>query len=182
MILPLQLLNHPFYQAWTHGTVTRDQLARYARSYAEFIAAMPAYWARIGQDFSVDTSAIVAEETHHIALWEDWSAQLPQPADYPRMTEVLDTFASFNASELLGAVHAFEIQQPAVAHTKKAGLLVHYGFAATDMVYFDEHLHEQAHIDFGANLAATKASAVELKHGFNRGAEVVYHSLDLFVN
>jgi len=181
MILPRQLLDHPFYQAWTHGTVTRDQLARYSRSYAEFIAAMPSYWARIGQDFGVDTSALVAEETQHIALWEKWSAELPEAKDFPRMTEVLDTFASFNASELLGAVHAFEIQQPGVARTKKDGLLAHYGFAEADTVYFDEHLNEQAHIDFGANLAATKANPVELQNGFKRGAEVVYRSLDLFL-
>src|ERR1700679_925003 len=103
MILPYSLLNHPFYQAWSHGTVTRSQLARYARSYAEFIAAMPAYWTRIGQEFGVDTTAIAAEETQHMALWEKWSAQLPQTADYPRMTEALDAFAAFNASELLGA-------------------------------------------------------------------------------
>jgi pyrroloquinoline-quinone synthase len=182
MILSYSLLNHPFYQAWSHGTVTRGQLARYARSYAEFIAEMPAYWARIGQDFGVDTSAIVAEETQHIALWEKWSAQLPKTADYPRMTEVLDAFANFNASELLGAVQAFEIQQPGVARTKKDGLLAHYGFAETDTVYFDEHLNEQAHIDFGAGLAADKANLVELQKGFNRGAEVVYRSLDLFGN
>jgi pyrroloquinoline-quinone synthase len=180
MILQHSLLNHPFYQAWSHGTVTRGQLARYARSYAEFIAAMPAYWTRIGQEFAVDTSAIVAEETQHVALWERWSAQLPQPADFPRMTEVLETFAACNASELLGAVHAFEIQQPGVARTKKDGLLAHYGFAEADTVYFDEHLNEQAHIDFGANLATTKADPVALQNGFNRGAKVVYHSLDLF--
>ncbi len=178
----LQLLDHPFYQAWSHGTVTREQLARYARSYAEFIAEMPAYWSRIGRSFGADTAKIVAEETVHIELWEKWPAELPVPATYPRMTAVLEAFAAFTPSELLGAVQAFEVQQPGVARTKKDGLVAHYGVAEADTRYFDEHLNEQAHIDFGRRLAEAKAEPAEFQRGFQRGAELVYHALDPFLD
>jgi pyrroloquinoline-quinone synthase len=180
MNLPYQLLDHPFYQAWSAGAITRVQLARYARSYAGFIAQMPVYWARIGADFQVDTSKIVAEEAAHAALWDVWSAQLIEPAACPPMTEVLDAFAAFTPSALLGAVQSFEVQQPAVARTKKDGLLAHYGFTETDLAYFDAHLYEQEHIDFGRRLAAAKATPAQYDHGFNHGAKVVYRSLDLF--
>ncbi len=181
MNLNHKLLDHPFYQAWSHGTVSREQLARYARSYGEFIALMPEYWTRIGQGFKADTARIVAEEAIHAVLWEKWAVLLPEPIAYPRMTEVIEAFADFNASELLGAVQAFETQQPEVARTKKTGLLSHYGFTEEDTAYFDEHLNEQAHIDFGLRLATSKANPGEFQSGCNRGAELVYHSLDLFM-
>jgi len=181
MNLDFKLLNHPFYQAWSHGAVSREQLARYAHSYGEFIALMPDYWTRIGQGFKADTSKIVAEETVHALLWEKWTALLAEPSSYPRMTEVLEAFTGLTTSELLGAVQSFEIQQPDVARTKKAGLMAHYGFVATDTVYFDEHLREQEHIDFGQRLAAAKANPIEFQSGFNRSAELVYRSLDMFI-
>jgi pyrroloquinoline quinone (PQQ) biosynthesis protein C len=162
------------------GEVSRERLARYAFAYVDFIAQMPVYWSRIGVAFVADTRKIVAEETAHIQLWKGWMKRLPEPADYPRMTELLDTYAGFSSDELLGAVQAFEIQQPAVAETKKTGLLQHYGFTEEDTVYFDEHLHEHEHIEFGTQLSETKADQAGFRRGFNRGAKVVYHSLDLF--
>ncbi len=180
MELKHKLLEHPFYQSWSCGHISRDQLARYAGSYAEFIGEMPAYWGKIADGLGADARTVVAEETAHIALWEKWSARLPAAHDAPRMSELLDGLAGMTPSALLGAVHAFEIQQPGVAHTKKDGLIKHYGFSAEDTVYFDEHLNEQAHIEFGEKLARTKANAAEFKAGFEKGAELVYRSLDLF--
>ncbi len=181
MNLTHKLLDHPFYQAWSHGKVTQDQLARYARGYAEFIGLMPAYWARIGQGLNVDTSKLVAEETAHAVLWEKWAAKLPEPSTHPRMTAVIEALDKLSPSELLGAVQAFEVQQPEVARTKKDGLLAHYGFAEKDTVYFDEHLKEEAHIEFGSRVAAAKAKPQEYQHGFELGAKWIYHSLDSFV-
>ena len=181
MQLNYKLLDHPFYQAWSCGTITLDQLSRYAKSYAEFIAQMPVYWQRIADGLGADATTVVEEESAHIGLWDKWSARLPESAGFPRMTEVLDSFAGMTPSELLGAVHAFEIQQPGVARTKMDGLEKHYGFTADETTYFAEHLAEQEHIDFGTQLAATKANAEEFQRGFDAGAEKVYRSLDLFL-
>lgn len=180
MNLKYQLLDHPFYQAWSHGTITVDQLARYSRSYAEFIAQMPVYWNQIAKAFGVDASKVVAEEIRHSELWGKWAARLPAPSNHPHMTEVMNAFEAFTPSELLGAVHAFEIQQPGVARTKKDGLLAHYGFIEAETVYFDEHLNEQEHIAFGEQLACAKADPAQFQRGFDHGAELVYRSLDMF--
>lgn len=38
----LQLLNHPFYQAWMKGTLTRESLLDYAGQYSHHVTAFPA--------------------------------------------------------------------------------------------------------------------------------------------
>ena len=37
------LLKHPFYQAWTMGTLTREDLAHYAQQYYQQEARFPRY-------------------------------------------------------------------------------------------------------------------------------------------
>ena len=39
----LSLLKHPFYQAWTAGTLTADRLRNYAVQYYRHVAAFPRY-------------------------------------------------------------------------------------------------------------------------------------------
>jgi len=180
MQLTPRLLDHPFYQSWQHGTVTVEQLSRYAESYAELIAAMPACWERIGRELGADTSAVAADEYHHIALWQWWARRLPRPANAPRLAAALELCRDSSAAELLGAIHAFEVQQPEVARTKRDGLLAHYGFDAADLAYFDAHMDEAEHIAFGRALAATQDQAA-IGRGFARGADVFYHALDAFV-
>ncbi len=40
---PYDLLKHPFYQAWTAGELTRDDLAAYASEYWHHVSAFPTY-------------------------------------------------------------------------------------------------------------------------------------------
>src|SRR3989442_6291601 len=37
------LLNHPFYQAWTRGELSKEALQDYARQYYHHVAAFPTY-------------------------------------------------------------------------------------------------------------------------------------------
>jgi pyrroloquinoline quinone (PQQ) biosynthesis protein C len=126
--------------------------------------------------------AVIVDEHSHIGLWEEFESKLPHTFNYPVMNDVLDAFASMSPSELLGAIHAFEIQQPEVAKTKRAGLLEHYGFNSEEVKYFDEHLLEEEHIKFGSYLKNNAANIEEFNSGFDKGAELIYHSLDLFLN
>ncbi len=184
MELNKRLLEHPFYQSWSKGTVTMDQLAKYSKSYADFIELMPSYWERITTGLNANTEdslKIINEEKSHIELWSQWSDLLPATDTYPKMTELLNAFELMSPSELLGAVHAFEIQQPEVAVTKKEGLLKYYGYNESDLNYFDEHVNEQDHIDFGDKLKPM-ANQQEFINGFNVGQELIYSGLDLFVD
>jgi len=185
MELKYRLLDHPFYQAWTAGEVTKDQLSKYHKSYAEFIELMPQYWDKINKAFNQDTDLakeVVADEKSHIPLWANWSNKLPATEGHPRMTEVIEGMNNMTPSELLGAVQAFETQQPEVAETKKAGLLEFYGFDEGDTKYFDEHMEEEEHINYGTMLKEKYANQEEYKAGFDKGSELFYNGLNLFVN
>ncbi|MCX6147296.1 MAG: hypothetical protein NTW25_08620 [Candidatus Kapabacteria bacterium] len=185
MELKYKLLDHPFYQAWTMGEVTFEQLSKYHRSYNEFIELMPVYWDRINKGFNLtdsDSKRIVEDETRHIGQWQIWLDKLPQTESFPKMEEILSTFANMTPSELLGAVQAFEMQQPEVAFTKKEGLLKHYGYNDVELVYFDEHMEEAAHINYGLSIKDKYANAEEFQRGFDKASEVLYNGLDLFLN
>src|SRR5208282_836309 len=47
MIAERSLLKHPFYQAWTAGTLTRERLQNYAVEYYPHVAAFPRYLSAI---------------------------------------------------------------------------------------------------------------------------------------
>ncbi|GAB5465523.1 MAG: TenA family transcriptional regulator [Candidatus Kapaibacteriales bacterium] len=185
MELKKRLLEHPFYQAWTKGEITKEQLSIYHSSYREFIGKVPEYWNKaingLGDD-SAYGKKVVAEETEHIDLWEGWVSRLPQNESFPRMTEIMESLDTMTPSELLGAIHAFEVQQPEVAVTKKEGLMCHYGYNEEELKYFDDHQEEEGHIRFGAMLAEKSANKEEFKAGFERGSELFYKGLDLFLN
>jgi len=185
MELKYRLLDHPFYQAWSCGEITKEQLGRYHKSYAEFIELMPSLWAKAVKGLNADTQdaqAIIDDEESHIPLWDEWSEGLPKTESFPRMEIVINAFENMTVSELLGAIHAFEIQQPDVARTKKQGLIEHYGFDASVLRYFDEHMNEAEHIKFGKKLADEFANKDEFKAGFDKGAELIYNALDLYLN
>src|SRR6185437_5922292 len=42
-IAPYDLLQHPFYQAWSNGELTRDELREYASEYWHHVSAFPTY-------------------------------------------------------------------------------------------------------------------------------------------
>ncbi|MDQ1265923.1 MAG: pyrroloquinoline-quinone synthase [Bacteroidota bacterium] len=181
MELKYKLLNHPFYQDWEMGKISAGQLSKYAASYREFIERMPSFWSSISVSFGNDLAEIIAEETNHIELWDRWAYLLSKDKYFPSMQEIVNEFDKMTPSELLGALHSFEVQQPEVALTKKNGLLRHYGFERTDLLYFDEHINEQKHIDKALEIAAVSADRIQFENGLARGSELLYRGLDLFL-
>ncbi len=184
MELKHKLLEHPFYQAWNEGAVTRDQLAQYAASYQEFINEMPVIWETAVKGLnamSEEAREVIADESEHIEMWRKCFARLMPVDRHPGMGDVIEKIAALSPSAQLGVVHAFEVQQPAVAKTKKEGLLKHYGFTAEECLYFDEHMNEAEHIAFGQKLANEFANAEEFQYGFAYGSKLIYDSLDRFM-
>jgi pyrroloquinoline-quinone synthase len=184
MTVQPRMLNHPFYQAWSRGEVSRETLAAYHRSYADFIQEIPSYWQVVVNAFQPDLpqgSTIVQEERDHILLWETWGRDLATPDEFPKLQPIMNAFSAMTPSQLLGAIQAFEMQQPEVARTKKEALVRHYGFSEGALEYFDEHVMEEKHIAYGTWLAEQFADRREFEEGFARGAELAYRSLDAFV-
>lgn len=178
-----RLLDHPFYEAWERGDVSTEELTNYAAAYGAFVERIPADWERVLEGLDVDDptgETVLEEERHHAELWERWRAQLPEPTDPPELSDLFAALDGMSPSELAGALHAYEIQQPAVAETKKAGLLEHYEFGNVDLTFFDEHVEEDDHIALGSEIREDHADTAAFDRGFRLGADRIYHSLDHF--
>jgi pyrroloquinoline-quinone synthase len=185
MTLRKKLLDHPFYQAWTEGKITKEQLYNYADAYLELIEKIPHFWEKSVNSLGIDTAEskeVIADELSHIPMWKNWSEKLEKNNNTLNLDDLVSELEGMNASELLGAIHSFEVQQPEVAKTKKEGLMKFYGFNGSDLKYFDEHMNEEKHIKFGADIARKYANEDDFKKGFERGSELFYNGLDRFLN
>ncbi len=139
------LLNHPFYQAWSDGTLPVDALKTYAEEYGAFIKTIGDGWRAHG-----DTE-IGVEEDEHAALWGKFAAALGTEISEAKVEEVkvlVDAANSCfsNEVESMGGLYAFEAQQPHTSTSKLKGLQEHYGTLGADAEeYFDIHcddIHE----------------------------------------
>lgn len=145
-IAPKALLQHPFYQAWEAGELPLDALRSYAREYGAFIRNMPIGWETLGDSETAD------EERQHTALWQDFAEGLDTEIGAAELPGVATLVAASNKlfatrAGALGALYAFEAQQPATAKSKLDGLRKHYSLPASAEPYFEVHAaneHEAA--------------------------------------
>jgi pyrroloquinoline-quinone synthase len=120
------LLEHPFYLAWSDGTLPVPALKTYAHDYGAFIRTVSRGWETAGEPH------IAGVEEGHAQVWEStFAAGLETAVDTPVTAEAAllvdaarELFASRPAA--LGALYAFESQQPYTAQSKLAGLKEHY--------------------------------------------------------
>jgi pyrroloquinoline-quinone synthase len=136
------LLNHPFYQAWSAGELPVEALKCYAREYGAFISSMPKGWETLND---LETAE---EETEHIDMWADFADGLNtevSEAQIPQVKTLLETAETlFSESETaLGALYAFEAQQPETAKSKLAGLKEFYQLSKKVEPYFETHSHNE---------------------------------------
>jgi pyrroloquinoline-quinone synthase len=142
IVQQFDLNEHPFYTEWRAGTLPIERLAEYADEWAPFIAAVDAGWERIG------FPEYAAEEREHDVLWGRFRAALNATSAMrrPQSKTLLAVGANAFASipEALGALYSFEVQQPATASSKLAGLREHYAGTvdADAQQYFVEHAVE----------------------------------------
>lgn len=147
IVAEYDLLNHPFYQAWSAGTLPVEALTTYAEEYGAFISRVPAGW-----DAHGDT-AIAEEERAHAVLWNTFAnavgtqiGEAKLPAVKGLVSTVDKHFASATSS--LGSLYAFEAQQPHTSKSKLDGLTTHYTQLHSDVKpYFAIHvddIHEPA--------------------------------------
>lgn len=138
------LLNHPFYQAWSAGTLPKEALATYAAEWGNFVAQVPKGWAAHGDH------DIAAEEVTHVALWNDFAEALGTKVASPIINEIqaLDKVCDVNFGDAvtsIGALFAFEAQQPHTSTSKLEGLKKWYGIGEKGEQYFRIHcddIHE----------------------------------------
>lgn len=132
------LLKHPFYQAWSEGTLPLEALKVYAAEYGVFINNLEDGWKTLGD---LDTAG---EEREHAELWEQFAEALETEVSVPQIVqtkELIKTSQSlFSTPETtLGAMYAFEAQQPETAKSKLDGLKTHYPLPTKAEPYFEVH-------------------------------------------
>jgi pyrroloquinoline-quinone synthase len=137
------LNEHPFYRAWRAGTLPRAKLAAYACEYAPFIRTIELGWRSLGY------ADYAAAEQDHARLWDEFREALG-PAGEPSCPEAKKLVDEMHGSfadpvEALGALYAFEAQQPSTARSKLDGLRAHatrYAVPEDKAAYFRIHAED----------------------------------------
>lgn len=156
------LLNHPFYQDWQAGKLSRKALQLYASQYYRHVEAFPAHLRVLAARTDGDLRKIVEEnlaeeespEGSHPKLWRDFAAALGVQEDdikfcpaLPGTQAVVQTYREIcgdrSVAEAVAALYAYESQVPEIATTKIEGLKTFYGIDTPEaLAYFT--VHEEA--------------------------------------
>ncbi len=162
VIAEKSLLKHPFYRAWTDGTLSREDLAHYARQYYAQETRFPRFVSAVHSNCpdaaarKVLVANLADEESgavSHPELWlrfassvgADRASVLGAEA-HAKTDECVDAFDRLSRGDWrsgMAALYAYEAQQPAVAKTKIEGLKSRYGLDSQDALGFFE-THESA--------------------------------------
>ncbi|MCY3504614.1 MAG: CADD family putative folate metabolism protein [Chloroflexi bacterium] len=154
------LLQHPFYQAWSAGTLEVERLQDYARQYYHFERAFPRFLSAIHA--RTESPAIrqlllnnLWDEEHgernHPALWLEFAAALgvsgeevKESTPHPETTALIEHFGEMAqkapVAEALATLFAYESQVPAIAWEKIKGLTEHYDLLPDQFEFFSVHL------------------------------------------
>jgi pyrroloquinoline-quinone synthase len=164
-IAKYDLLCHPFYQAWSAGQLTRDDLRAYAAEYFHQVDGFPACLRTLAArlDDGPTRRAVLAnladEEGRdsqsgggipHPELWLDFAEGMGADREAVRrssccsavgdLTEHFHAVAADGTPEAaLAAFYAFESQVPRVATEKARGLRESYGADEKTCGYFTLH-------------------------------------------
>jgi pyrroloquinoline-quinone synthase len=160
------LLQHPFYQAWSKGELTREDLREYASEYWHHVSAFPAYLSALhsslpdGKLRRVVLGNLADEEgmedgCPHSDLWMDFAKGMGAEETDVRWrkiaSETRELLEHFRAAmqgppaTALAALYAYESRVPGIARTKAEGLERHYGADAAARRYFTVHTTADVH-------------------------------------
>lgn len=160
------MLSHPFYHAWTCGTLTKETLKEYAKEYYHHVKAFPTYISALHSrcenpdirkhllDNLVDEEG---SSPTHPDLWrqfafalgvnaEELSNHKPHPATQELITCFRENCTSKPLSVGIASLYSYESQIPAICQTKIEGLKKWYGMKdPIGYQYFS--VHETADIE-----------------------------------
>src|SRR5688572_24806275 len=196
-----KLLDHPFYEAWAAGTLTKEDLNFYSRQYWRQVESFPRYLECLSDRLpdglakkTVLENLSDERDDDHPGLWLRFAEALgaaPQEvyatAPEDETTACVKTFElSCNeapAPFALGMLYAYESQTPEVAKTKTAGLREHYGIEGDAVRYFELHgeldvEHSAGLVDALAEVVHTEDDLKQAEAGAATGAGAIWGLLD----
>ncbi|MGB9068348.1 MAG: CADD family putative folate metabolism protein [Candidatus Acidiferrales bacterium] len=158
------LLKHPFYQAWTEGTLSRESLQLYAQQYYHHVRSFPENLRQLAGRAKGDLAGIVnenlAEELDpagsHPQLWRQFAQSLGVSGEtldcarpLPGIAALLDTFDEMVSQgtmmQAVASFYVYEAQVPEISTQKISGLRRFYGITEPEaLAYFG--VHEEADV------------------------------------
>ena len=164
------LLSHPFYQAWSAGELTREDLRTYAEDYYAQVEAFPGYLAQFGvrleegelrravlanlTDEKGGEDSFGEPERSHSELWLDFvegvgGNRRTKRRPIGQVRKLISWFQQVASDrtpeEALAAFYAYESQVPRVAQEKDRVLRDLYGADETTRAYFMLHTTADVH-------------------------------------
>jgi pyrroloquinoline-quinone synthase len=170
-IAQYDLLTHPFYQAWSMGELTREELKEYAAEYWHHVSAFPSYLSALhagmpdGEERREVLRNLAEEEgvdaplgRPHSDLWMDFAegmgatrAEVLGRTVQPEMAALIAGYRELMQEKpvvAMAALYAYESRVPGIAKTKAEGLAAHYATTGAAARYFT--LHETADVHHAA--------------------------------
>ncbi len=198
------LLNHPFYQLWNEGKLSEESLREYAKQYYGHVRLFPRYVSavhsacddiRARQLLLENITEEDAGNDNHPELWLRFAEGMGVEREQVKAAELLNTTKesvntlwqlcrSENYLDGLGALYAYESQQPDVAKTKREGLQKFYSVDDERTVQFFS-VHEEADIEHSrverellADGCRTQADQERVINAAETSAKALWHFLD----
>jgi pyrroloquinoline-quinone synthase len=160
------LLKHPFYQAWSEGRLSKQQLGLYAEQYYQHVRSFPENLKQLAGRTNGDANlkSIVKENLDeeldasvpHPQLWRQFAqslgvtdASLEAAQPRPGIAALLDTYDEVatqgSMMQAVAAFYVYEAQVPEIATQKISGLRRFYGITEPcALAYFA--VHEEADV------------------------------------
>jgi pyrroloquinoline-quinone synthase len=149
------LLKHPFYEMWSRGELSGDDLRGYSKEYFQLVKLVPHLVQNVlalapKSEISNQIRHSLKEEEEHIGLWKRFAVSLGVSAEeldshpaYPETIEALKALDSTTRSSFIAgvaAMYAYELEIPKISSTKIKGLKQFYGLDSLDSrAYFEAH-------------------------------------------
>jgi pyrroloquinoline-quinone synthase len=172
----INVLEHPFYERWSAGELSTEELSCYAAEYRHAVIALARASALAAEKapapYAEGLRRHAEEESAHVALWDSFAraagAEVPAKVGDPDRAETGECVQAWSAGEdlleHLAVLYAIEASQPEISRTKLEGLSAHYGYSeegpATE--YFAVHeLRDVEHAREAGTLIEELMSTVE---------------------
>ncbi len=140
------VLEHPFYQRWSEGTLTRSELAEYAGQYRHAVEALATMTDTLAetQPDNLELRSHAREEAAHIELWDGFVDAVGGDRGAAATPETDECVAAWTRPdgilEIVARLYAIESGQPQISRIKREGLIQRYGIVeGTGTAYFQIH-------------------------------------------
>jgi pyrroloquinoline-quinone synthase len=177
------VLCHPFYERWSRGELTLEELGRYSGQYrhaVEAIAAMSSDAADVLPEHP-ELVRHADEEASHVRLWDGFVAAVGGSSEAAATPETADCVAAWTADDgalaTLARLYAIESGQPEISRTKREGLAAFYGVEnGSGTAYFRVHESRDAEHAAEARELIEQLAGAEDEDGIVAEAEAAFRA------